>query len=111
MKLVVNRVPAVKRSKSLDSVMTVSLLMLNKTGCYDECTSVSSLDAPVGRDRPSTSAILKKTSMFLYTPPKSSWPGPKAKTGTSVKLWTPWFAVGVRVPLIMKPVGLSLGLT
>jgi len=53
----------------------------------------------------------KKTSMLLYTPPKVSWQGPMAKTGTSVRECTPCAALVGRVPLEMKPLGLSAGLT
>lgn len=35
-------------------------------------------------------AMLKNMSMLPYTPPKSSWQGPMAKTGTSVRECTPW---------------------
>lgn len=46
-------------------------------------------DVSLGWASPRQLAILKKISMLPYTPPKSSWQGPIAKTGTSVKEWTP----------------------
>lgn len=42
------------------------------------------------RARPRQSAMLKKISILLYTPPNSSWQGPIANTGTSVRECTPW---------------------
>lgn len=49
--------------------------------------------ALLSRARPRQLAMLKKISMLLYTPPNSSWQGPIAKTGTSVRECTPWASV------------------